>query len=105
MMCFRDRPLSVSALEKERWVRAWHAPDALPRGGCTTYFPPQKILVVMTRLDRLQGEKEGHRQEHPQSPVRIHAQGCSAGFTQPISTAMMALTHRNEVRLTSTLSS
>lgn len=23
MMCFRDRPLSVSALEKERWVRAW----------------------------------------------------------------------------------
>lgn len=23
-----------------------------------TYFPPQKILVVMTRLDRLQGERE-----------------------------------------------
>lgn len=24
-----------------------------------TYFPPQKILVVMTRLDRLQGRGEG----------------------------------------------
>lgn len=33
MMCFRDRPLSVSALEKERWVRAWS--ESLTRAGCS----------------------------------------------------------------------
>lgn len=34
-----------------------------------TYFPPQKILVVMTRLDRLQGERENHWWWHLQSPM------------------------------------
>lgn len=33
MMCFRDRPLSVSALEKERWMRAWG--ESLARAGCS----------------------------------------------------------------------
>lgn len=95
MMCFRDSPLSVSALEKERWVRARRAPAALPRGWRATYFPPQKILVVITRLDRLQGERESQRQ-HPQSPVlparslptHIHAWGCSDSFPQPVGTAV-----------------
>lgn len=62
-------PLCLSP-GKGKVVRARRSPAPLPRGGCVTYFPPQKILVVMTRLDRLQGERR--------------VTGCSASFASPL---------------------
>jgi len=103
-MCFRDKPLSVSALQKKQntdlvlWTtfkapHCWHTiivvkyqrffqfvgknltthpmtagirnmqvrgftQDSLSFGSrMKTYFPPQKIFVVITRLERLKMEK------------------------------------------------
>lgn len=45
---------------KGKVVRAQQAVAALLWGQGATYFPPQKILVVITRLDLLQRERESH---------------------------------------------
>lgn len=68
MMCFLDKPRSISALQKQAFqVRVQvHLPVPAPAGGAaelaSTYFPPQKSLVVMTRLERLQ-DQTGAEQE------------------------------------------
>lgn len=112
MMCFRDRPLSVSALEKERWVRAWDESltHALLEGRCYLLSSPEDFGG-----DDQAGPSAGRKRESlvvapakPRAPClgwHIPAQGCSTSFPQPIRAMAIVLPNRDGIWLTSTLSS
>lgn len=61
MMCFLDKPRSISALQANVWRENLQMlPDLRRSHICQacTYLPPQNSLVVMTKLERLNQDQQ-----------------------------------------------